>query len=111
MELLAQCVGFEWDEGNRKKNRIRHHVSAAECEQVFFNAPLLVSVDERHSSTEPRYYILGQTNAERRLFVVLTIRDNLIRVISARDMSRRERKEYESAQEGTEGDSAVGDRG
>ncbi len=107
MELLAQCVGFEWDEGNREKNWVRHHVSAAECEQVFFNAPLVVSADESHSITEPRYYVLGRTNAGRRLFVVLTIRDNLIRVISARDMSRRERKEYGSAQEGTKGDSKV----
>ena len=107
MEQLAQCIGFEWDEGNREKNWIRHRVSVAECEQVFFNVPLLVSPDERHSGEEPRYYALGQTNAGRRLFVVVTIRDKLIRVISARDMSRREQKEYEDAQEGIESDSQV----
>ena len=101
-DLLAQCAGFDWDEGNQEKNWLRHHVSVAECEQVFFNAPLLVAPDEEHSDLEPRYYVLGQTNAGRRLFVALTIRDKLMRVISARDMSRRERKEYEDAQEGTE---------
>ena len=107
IELLAQCTGFEWDEGNREKNWIRHRVSVAECEQVFFNAPLLVAPDEEHSGGEPRYYALGQTNAGRRLFVVVTIRENLIRVISARDMSPRERKECEDAQEGIESDSEV----
>jgi uncharacterized protein len=82
-------------------------VSMAECEQMFFNASLLVSPDEKHSGGEPRYYVLGKTNAGRRLFVVLTIRDKLIRVISARDMSRREQKEYEDAQQGIESDSEV----
>lgn len=106
-ELLAQCTGFEWDEGNQEKNWIRHRVSMAECEQVFFNAPLLLAPDEEHSGGESRYYALGQTNAGRRLFVVMTIRDKLMRVISARDMSRRERKEYEDAQERTESDSEV----
>ena len=107
MEQLAQCAGFEWDEGNREKNWIRHRVSVAECEQVFFSVPLLVSPDERHSGKEPRYYVLGQTNAGRRLFVAVTIRQNPIRVISARETNRRERKEYEDAQERIEGDSEV----
>ena len=104
---LQRIEGFEWDEGIQEKNWLRHRVSVAECEQVFFNAPLLASADEEHSDKEQRYYVLGQTNAGRRLFVALTIRDKLMRVISARDMSRRERKEYEDAQEGTESDSEI----
>lgn len=102
MDQLVRCIGFEWDEGNRDKNWVRHRVSMAECEQVFFNKPLLVVEDERHSDIEPRYYALGQTNAGRRLFIVFTVRRELVRVISARDMSRRERKEYEDARKGVE---------
>ena len=92
---LAQCTGFQWDAGNVDKNWDLHQVSRGECEQVFFNRPLLVAPDIEHSQREPRYAALGQTNAARRLAVVFTIRETLIRVISARDMSRRERRIYE----------------
>ena len=89
------CTGFDWDRGNLDKNRTLHGVPFWECEQVFFNEPLLVVEDVSHSGAERRYYTLGRTDAGRRLFVVFTIRRNLVRVISARDMSRRERKRYE----------------
>ncbi len=92
---LAQCTGFQWDVGNADKNRDLHQVSQGECEQVFFNRPLLVAPDVEHSQREPRYAALGQTNAGRRLAVVCTIRGTLVRVISARDMSRQERRIYE----------------
>ena len=94
-EDLAKCTGFDWDEGNLTKNWVRHRVAAAECEQVFFNRPLVAAADEQHSEEEPRVYVLGQTDAERRLFIAFMIRRGLIRVISARDMNRRERVEYE----------------
>jgi len=97
LDRLARCTGFQWDEGNLLKNWERHEVSAAECEQIFFNRPLIASPDERHSSAEPRLYALGHTDAGRYLFVVLTIRGRLIRIISARDMNRRERKAYEAS--------------
>jgi len=90
-EELSGCTGFEWDDGNADKNWQRHGVSRAECEQVFFNRPLVVADDPSHSQTERRYYALGQTDQNRRLFVVFTIRGELVRVISARDMSRAER--------------------
>jgi uncharacterized DUF497 family protein len=96
--LLLECTGFEWDEGNSEKNWIKHQVSRAACEEVFFNDPLVAAPDEKHSEDEPRFYVLGQTDEGRRLFLVVTIRNKLIRVISARDMSRREEKEYEGAQ-------------
>jgi len=102
VELLADCTGFEWDAGNRDKNWLRHGVSALECEQVFFNEPLLIAHDQKHSEHEARYYVLGRTDADRRLFLVVTVRNNLIRVISARDMNRRERKEYEHARQADE---------
>jgi len=98
-EELAKCTGFEWDAGNSEKIRERHGVAQGECEEVFFNQPLLVTFDEKHSQDEPRYFGLGQTTAGRFLFVVFTIRGALIRVISARDMSRKEREIYERAQQ------------
>ena len=97
-DRLAQCTGFQWDQGNAEKNWLKHSVSQGECEEAFFNSPLLVITDEAHSTAESRIYALGQTDAGRGLFIVFTIRGTLIRVISARDMNRSERKEYERAQ-------------
>lgn len=99
MERLQDCTGFEWDEANADKNWLRHRVSRSECEQAFFNRPFATAEDTEHSTHEPRFYALGQTDGGRRLFLIFTVRGELIRVISARDMSRRERKEYEHAKE------------
>jgi uncharacterized DUF497 family protein len=96
-EILAGLTGFEWDEGNLSKNWEKHKVSALECEQAIFNKPLIALPDERHSESEPRFYALGQTDNGRRLFIVFTARSDLIRVISARDMSRKERRIYEGS--------------
>ena len=93
-ELVA-CTGFEWDAGNADKNWERHQVTQGECEQVFFQRPLLLARDTVHSRREARYAALGQTAAGRQLAVVFTIRGALIRVISARNVSRRERRLYE----------------
>ncbi|MFL6194123.1 MAG: BrnT family toxin [Thermoanaerobaculia bacterium] len=92
-----EAAEFEWDAGNADKNWIRHRVSQAESEQAFFNQPLVTAEDAFHSQDEPRYYALGQTDVGRLLFVVYTLRGEKIRVISARDMTPRERKEYEHA--------------
>jgi uncharacterized DUF497 family protein len=94
MDLLTQVDGFGWDKANIQKNWERHKVSHIECEEVFFNEPLVVEANEVHSRFENRHYALGRTNDERYLFVVFTIRRNKIRVISARDMSKRERRIY-----------------
>ena len=88
---------FDWDGGNAEKNWLRHRVSQSECEQVFFNRPLVVAEDLGHSDSEDRFLALGQTDASRLLFVVYVLRGDKIRVISARDMTRREQKEYENA--------------
>jgi uncharacterized protein len=98
MADLSRVAGFEWDDGNARKNE-RHGVSMAEAEQVFFNAPLLVLPDAKHSETEPRVHALGRTHEGRRLHLSFTLRDGdqLIRVISARDMHRKERLIYEQA--------------
>jgi len=94
MDILFQVEGFEWDQSNVEKNWEKHKVSYLECEEAFFNQPLLVQEDEIHSKIEPRYYVLGRSNDGRHLFIVFTIRRNKIRVISARNMSRRERRIY-----------------
>lgn len=95
LDILSQCSGFEWGEGNSEKNWIKHGVHQSEAEQVFFNYPMVVGEDPTHSQLESRYFALGHTNENRKLLVVFTIRDNRIRVISARDMNRSERRIYD----------------
>jgi uncharacterized protein len=92
--MFDNCNGFEWDEGNSLKNWLRHQVTQGECEQVFFNEPLVVFNDVKHSQKEQRWFLLGKTDGGRYLYLVFTIRKNLIRVISARDMNKNERKIY-----------------
>jgi uncharacterized DUF497 family protein len=96
IDQISNCVGFDWDVGNILKNWEKHQVSASECEQIFFNKPLVAAPDVKHSKSEDRYYALGHTDVGRLLFVVFTLREDLIRVISARDMTRKEKKEYEA---------------
>jgi len=91
---IPEFEGFEWDSANAEKNWQSHAVSPTEAEQVFFNEPVLAVDDTRHSQEEQRYYLLGQTDQGRMLFIVFTVRAKHIRVISARDMSRKERKIY-----------------
>ena len=95
---LAKITGFDWDEGNIQKNE-KHGVSMAEAEQVFFNAPLLVLEDHKHSSQEPRFHALGKSDERRLLHITFTLRHagENVRVISARDMHRKERVIYEKA--------------
>lgn len=93
-DILAHCTGFQWDAGNSEKNWRAHEVRQAEAEQVFFNRPVVIAPDVAHSGAEARYAALGKTHADRRLSVVFTIRETLVRVISARDMSRRDRRLY-----------------
>ncbi len=93
---LTNIVAFEWDDGNARKSADKHAVSQSEAEQVFVNRPLLLLDDNKHSATERRYLAYGKTIAGRLLQVSFTLRDNesLIRVISARPMSARERARY-----------------
>ncbi len=95
---LATITGFDWDDGNARKNE-KHGVSTAEAEQVFFNSPLLVVADAKHSEREPRLHALGRADEGRLLHISFTLRGEgrRIRVISARDMHRKERSIYEQA--------------
>ena len=92
--ILERCEGFEWDEHNQEKNYWKHGVTLFECEEVFFNEPVMLAADVAHSSTESRYWLLGQTNEGRHLLVVFMTRRSKIRVITARDMTRKEKQRY-----------------
>jgi hypothetical protein len=95
-DILSQSIGFQWDIHNTDKLKVKHGVTPSECEQAFFNLPLIMGDDLRHSENENRFYALGQTDTGRLLFLVFTIREKRIRVISARDMSRKERRAYQT---------------
>ena len=92
--IIENCLGFQWDQGNSDKNWEKHKVSKSECEQAFFNIPIVIADDTKHSIDENRWYILGRTDTDRLLFIVFTIREKLIRVISARNMNKKEREIY-----------------
>lgn len=94
IERLRGCTGFDWDDGNTGKHWEKHQVSDGKCEQVFFSQPLVAMPDHEHSDDEDRVLVLGKTDSGRKLFAVCTIRGDLIRVISARNMTRSEREVY-----------------
>lgn len=94
-DLLERCTGFEWDDGNLEKNWALHRVAFWEAEEIFFNEPLVMAPDLKHSESEPRFLALGQADSGRLLFVSFTVRGSLIRAISVRDMTRKEVSRYE----------------
>ena len=91
---FSRIVGFDWDRGNKQKNWDKHQVDFRECEEVFFNRPLITGKDKTHSTHETRYYALGRTDASRPLFLAFTIRSNKIRIISAREQTSKEWQRY-----------------
>ena len=99
MTDFDQLTGLEWDDGNSRKSADKHDVSQADAESVFFNDPLIVVEDAKHSEAEPRLNALGKTAQNRLLHITFTLRQNgtMVRVISARDMHRKEGKAYEQA--------------
>jgi uncharacterized DUF497 family protein len=90
-----QFTGFQWDKGNINKNLYKHNAENWECEQIYFNEPLIILDDPKHSYAEKRWAAFGKTDAGRMLTVIFTKRGSLIRVISARDTNRKERIFYE----------------
>jgi len=88
-------LAFDWDEANKDKNWVKHEVDFRECEQVFLNRPLKTFCDIKHAQKEDRFIALGITNKKRKLYLVFTIRNSKIRIISARNQSRKERRIYE----------------
>ncbi|HUI65685.1 MAG TPA: BrnT family toxin, partial [Bacteroidota bacterium] len=94
LPLIPEIVEFEWDAGNREKNRIKHKVEGIEAEQVFFNYPFFSTLDTRHSEREERHFGFGHTNESRLLTLVFVVRNRKVRIISARDMNKKERAWY-----------------
>ena len=100
---FQKIEGFDWDAGNDRKSEDKHQVSQAEVEQAFFNTPLVLTPDPKHSQAEPRFHDLGKTTAGRLLHITFTLRfgGRKIRPISARDMHRKERHVYEESTQTT----------
>lgn len=95
MEIINSPTEFEWDRHNIEHIR-RHGVEPGECEQVFFNIPLIIKPDVTHSHGEERYFALGDTDINRTLVVIFTIRKLKIRIITARDAHKKERINYDT---------------
>ncbi len=95
MKILPDPIVFDWDQGNREKNYRKHNVTQYEAEEVVANDSIFIFDDEKHSSREKRYMIWGSTDGGRKLNIIITIRKDVIRIISARDMNGRERRAYE----------------
>lgn len=96
MKKLPKPIKFEWDKGNVDKNWKKHKVHYREAEEVFFNKPLKLFPDSKHSTKEEkRYLALGQTDSGKPLTVIFTVRDKRIRIISARKQHKKERSTYE----------------
>jgi len=91
---LPVPISFDWDKGNLEKSWEKHKVHFKEAEEVFFNKPLKIFLDKKHSKKENRYVAFGVTNLKRKLTIIFTIRKNKIRIISTRNQSKKERKEY-----------------
>jgi uncharacterized DUF497 family protein len=96
-DIFNEPVEFEWDDGNRDKNWIKHKVSCREAEDVFVNKPLLLGDNPKSGLDEKRYQAMGITDKGRLLFIIFTVRKGRVRIISARDMDRKEEKIYEEA--------------
>ena len=96
MFVWNEPISFQWDKGNDLKNS-KHHVKNAEIEESFFDSDKVIATDRRHSQAEQRHILLGQTKQKRLLYVVFTIRNGIVRVISARDINKKERCLYEKA--------------
>lgn len=95
MTKLPAPISFEWDVGNLKKSWEKHNVNNKEAEEVFFHRPLKIYKDKTHSQKEDRFVVLGTTSKKRKLHIVFTVRKEKIRIISARNQSKKERGEYE----------------
>lgn len=95
IKVLPKVIAFEWDEGNIDKNLKKHDVSNQEAEEAFLNKPFIIVADKKHSLREQRFQALGKTSKQRKVFLSFTIRENRIRIISIRDMNKKEEVEYE----------------
>ncbi|MEK9200467.1 MAG: BrnT family toxin [Patescibacteria group bacterium] len=97
MTIKADIQGFEWDQGNSVKNLKKHGISTIETEEIFLDEHLKVEIDIKHSESEQRYIAFGKTQKERVLFVVFTMRQGKIRIVSSRIANQKEKLKYDQA--------------
>lgn len=91
---LGQVTAFEWDVANNG-HIARHNVLPEEAEEVFFDENNVQDEDVEHSTDEKRYLIIGKTQEGRLLYQTFTVRVKKIRVISSRDINKKEVQLYE----------------
>ena len=86
---------FEWDVKKARRNIRKHRVSFTEAATVFNDPQFIVAADDDYSDSERRFVIMGESNIGRVLVVAYVEREARIRLISAREATRRERQNYE----------------
>lgn len=92
---LDKVTSFEWDKGNVVKSYTKHGITPNEAEEVFLDTAILVLEDIKHSKQEERFDAIGKVIEGSILFLVFTVRDSKIRIISARKANNKERRQYE----------------
>lgn len=96
MKVFKKPLAFDWDKGNITKN-LKHGVQDKEAEEPFLDKNKAIYKDPLHSKTEERYILIGKTKKKRLLYTVFTMRSRKVRIISARDINKKEVKFYEKA--------------
>lgn len=107
MDSIPEPICFEWDKGNSDKSLKKHGVRNEEAEEVFFDDKSVLSEDIKHSQAEKRYQVVGKSEKKRLLSIIFTVRGELIRVVSAREASRKERRLYETENKKSEANTSV----
>ncbi len=92
---LPEPLSFEWDQWNENKILSKHGITSRQCEEVFKSESSFIEKDVFHSSIEERYVLIGKTNSQVNMYTVFTVRNNLVRIISARYMHQKEIEMYE----------------
>lgn len=95
-DVIPEPIQFEWDKGNIDKSFKKHGITNEEAEEVFVCSLTVLLEDEKHSGIEKRYLLLGKSEEGKLLSVIFTIRGRKVRVVSARPVSRKERRLYEN---------------
>ena len=94
MVVIKEPISFQWDRGNIGKNEKSHEVTEKEAEETFFDKKKVIYTDKFHSEKEDRFILIGKTREKRLLYLVFTKRGTKMRIISARDINRKEVKYY-----------------
>jgi uncharacterized DUF497 family protein len=86
---------FDWDNKKDESNFLKHGIGFVDAVTVFADPYLLFTEDSKHSQQEEREWAIGEMENGSIIVVVFTIRNGVIRIISARKATKKERKQYE----------------